>query len=235
MMRHSQFIMRAVAIWGSVVVLTGVTARAFEVPTSNRGPIAAQRPVVKADVSTPRPEKQVADGADEFKPASSRPSGATSTTAVGGTAEWLKDPFRHLASDMADVVADLGKEETHVPATQTQPRVLSRLDVLVEMLEKACKKGGGGAAGANPTRPADVSTLGGGPGGRGPLRNPDQSRKNWASLTPKEREKVLQSQSQGFPPGYEDLLAEYFRRLAQGETPAEMKASGEKSSGPAGR
>jgi len=119
---------------------------------------------------------------------------------------------------MAGVVADLGRSETHIPATETQPRILSRLDVLVEVLEKACKKGGGGAAGNNPSNPANVSTLGGGPGKRGPLINPDDSRRKWASLTPKEREKILQAQAQGFPPGYEDLLSEYFRRLAQGET-----------------
>jgi hypothetical protein len=123
---------------------------------------------------------------------------------------WLKDPFRYLQSNMVEVIEDLAASETHVPAEVTEPKIISRLDVLIEMLEKQCKKGGGG----NPNRPLPRSILAGGPGGQGDLNAPRNSRRKWAELTPKERERILQSKTEGFPVGYEDLLSEYFRRLA---------------------
>ncbi|MEQ8854097.1 hypothetical protein [Gimesia sp.] len=127
---------------------------------------------------------------------------------------WLKDPFKNIQTDVKSVINDFDQGQTEKPARTTQPRIISRLDTLIEMLEKSCKKGGGGA-GANPSRPANASTLGKGPGGQGDLRAPDKKGRNWADLTPKQREKILQSRTEGFPPGYEDILADYFRRLAR--------------------
>ena len=51
----------------------------------------------------------------------------------------------------------------------------------------------------------------------GELRAADKSGRDWAKLTPKERERILQSRDEGFPPGYEDVLADYFRRISRGE------------------
>lgn len=129
---------------------------------------------------------------------------------------WLKDPFKNIQTDVKSVIDDFDHGQTKKPAKTTQPRIISRLDTMIEMLEKSCKKGGG-AAGANPTRPANSSTLGKGPGGQGDLRAPDKKGRNWADLTPKQREKILQSRTEGFPPGYEDILADYFRRLARNQ------------------
>lgn len=129
---------------------------------------------------------------------------------------WLKDPFKNIQTDVKSVIDDFDHGRTKKPAKTTQPRIISRLDTLVEMLEKSCKKGGG-AAGANPSRPANSSTLGKGPGGQGDLRAPEKKGRNWADLTPKQREKILQSRTEGFPPGYEDILADYFRRLARNQ------------------
>jgi hypothetical protein len=188
---------------------------------SDRPPIEAPRPgaVASGGAAAAETTGLIPDGAEEFMPSKGK-AAKTGTDALGGNEEWMEDPFKNIGSDMKTIVSDLGATETHVPSTETQPRVLSRLDVLIAQLEKACKKGGGGAAGGNPTSPANKSTLGGGPGGKGELRAPGDSRKKWAELTPKEREKILQSQTQGFPAGYEDLLAEYFRRLSQGKTVA---------------
>ncbi|QDV16289.1 hypothetical protein Pan153_09160 [Gimesia panareensis] len=129
---------------------------------------------------------------------------------------WLKDPFKNIQTDVKSVIDDFDHGQTKKPAKTTQPRIITRLDTLIEMLEKSCKKGGG-AAGANPSRPANSSTLGKGPGGQGDLRAPDKKGRNWADLTPKQREKILQSRTEGFPPGYEDILADYFRRLARNQ------------------
>lgn len=140
---------------------------------------------------------------------------------------WLKDPFKNIQTDVKSVITDFDKGQTTQPAKTTQPRIISRLDMLVEMLEKSCKKGGG-AAGANPSRPANSSTLGKGPGGQGELKAPEKKGRNWADLTPKQREKILQSRTEGFPPGYEDILADYFRRLARNQAVDKSKTTPEK-------
>ncbi|HAH44104.1 hypothetical protein [Gimesia sp.] len=140
---------------------------------------------------------------------------------------WLKDPFKNIQTDVKSVITDFDEGQTTQPAKTTQPRIISRLDTLVEMLEKSCKKGGGGA-GANPSRPANSSTLGKGPGGQGELKAPDKKGRNWADLTPKQREKILQSRTEGFPPGYEDILADYFRRLARNQAVDKSETTPEK-------
>src|SRR5689334_15357537 len=45
--------------------------------------------------------------------------------------DWLKDPFRHLQTDMVSVIDDLADGEIHTPAAITQPKIISRLDTLV--------------------------------------------------------------------------------------------------------
>lgn len=130
--------------------------------------------------------------------------------AVVDSRGWLKDPFRHLQSDMVDVIEDLAEGETKFPAEVSEPKIISRLDTLIELLEKQCNGGRGGAGG----RPLQRSVLAGGPGGQGALNAPRNSQRKWAELTAKERERILQSRTEGFPPGYEEILGEYFRRLA---------------------
>ncbi|QDU11220.1 hypothetical protein [Gimesia aquarii] len=139
---------------------------------------------------------------------------------------WLKDPFKNIQTDVKSVINDFDKGQTKQPVKTTQPRIITRLDTLIEMLEKSCK--GGGGAGSNPTRPANSSTLAGGPGGQGKLKAPDKKGRNWADLTPKQREKILQSRTEGFPPGYEDILTDYFRRLARNQAVEKNKTSSER-------
>jgi hypothetical protein len=146
------------------------------------------------------------------------------------SSDWLKDPFRHLQTDMVDVIDDLGNGETHTPAHVTEPKILSRLDVLIKILEKQCKKGGGG----NGRMPLRRSMLARGPGGVGDLNAPRNSRRKWAELTPKERERILQSRTEGFPAGYEEILGEYYRRLATEDSvraiaPSAAKPAAEKA------
>lgn len=140
--------------------------------------------------------------------------------------EWLKDPFLVLDMEMEAVVTDFGEGKPKPPAVSTQPRIVSRFDTLIEMLEKKCS--GSGPGGRSPVKPADSSTLSKGPGGMGELAAPKKNGKGYEDLTPKEREKILQSTTEGFPPGFEDVLADYFRRLSKAEesAPAEPADKG---------
>jgi hypothetical protein len=139
--------------------------------------------------------------------------------------DWLKDPFRHLQTDMVEIVDDLADGQTHTPAHVSQPKIISRLDMLIELLEKQCKSGGGGG---NPNSPLRRSVLAGGPGGIGDLNAPRNIRRKWAELTPKERERILQSRTEGFPAGYEEILGEYYRRLATEDSVRAIAPSGQK-------
>jgi hypothetical protein len=47
------------------------------------------------------------------------------------------------------------------------------------------------------------------------LHDPAAGTRVWGQLPPKEREQILQSQTEGFPPGYESVLASYYNKLAQ--------------------
>ena len=129
-------------------------------------------------------------------------------------AEWLADPFTTLETDMDSAITDLDDGRTHPPATYTQPLIVDRLDVMIERLERACKKGGSGGGGG--PRGANASILRSGKDQRGPMRAVNQEGRKWAELTPQEREKILQSKTDGFPAGYDDILADYFRKLSRG-------------------
>jgi hypothetical protein len=126
------------------------------------------------------------------------------------------DPLKFLARDMGVVVKDLSVPLTHRPVQVKQERIVSHLDKLIAELEKACKAGGGG--GPNPSRPMADSVIKSGPGGSGEMIDPKQGEKQWGQLPPRQREMIMQSATEGFPPGYEAILQSYFRRLAQEQT-----------------
>ena len=54
-----------------------------------------------------------------------------------------------------------------------------------------------------------------GTGGIGDLVEPGESSKDWAKLSGRERDRILQSMSEGFPPEYRLVLERYYRRLAE--------------------
>jgi hypothetical protein len=141
-----------------------------------------------------------------------------------------EDPLRFLAGDMKNIVGDLGAYKTDKPVQVKEEKVVSELDVLIKALEKACKSGGGG--GGNPTRPLGRSILARGPGGQGDMIDPKQGDKQWASLPAKQREQILQSQTEGFPPGYERILQSYYQRLSEEKLNAETAVPAASRSGP---
>ncbi len=128
------------------------------------------------------------------------------------------DPLTDIALDMEAVVADLSVQETGDATQETQAAIVKKLDALIEQLERELQAGAGSGSGANPQRPLQDSMIIGGPGGIGDLRTPRELGKNWGELPPKERERILQSLTEGFPPHYQRILEHYYRRLAAEQT-----------------
>ena len=62
------------------------------------------------------------------------------------------------------------------------------------------------------------SMISRGTGGVGALVDPRESQKDWAKLSNRERDRILQSMSEGFPPEYRQVLERYYRRLAEEKT-----------------
>lgn len=140
------------------------------------------------------------------------------------------DPLKDLAQDMDAVVRDLAHEQTGRDVQAKQIAIVEKLDKLIALLDEAMKKACSGGAGSsrNPTKPLQDSVIRGGPGGVGELLAPGTSRKDWGNLPPKEREKILNSRTDGFPAGYEAILESYYRRLAE-EQAGEERRGGERT------
>jgi hypothetical protein len=112
------------------------------------------------------------------------------------------------------VVGDLAELKTDHPVQEKQRQVVAKLDEIIMQLEKQKSKSGTGG-GNNPTKPLADSVIAKGPGGIGDLRDPKSGTRNINNLPAKERDAILQSKTEGFPPGYENLLQSYYQRLAQ--------------------
>jgi hypothetical protein len=123
------------------------------------------------------------------------------------------DPLAQITDKMTQIVGDLAGLQTDVPVQDKQKQVVSDLDEIIKQLEQACKAGNGGSR--NPTKPMRDSMIAKGPGGMGELIDPKTGTRNLNNLPPKVRDQIMQSKTEGFPPGYESLLQSYYQRLAQ--------------------
>ncbi len=136
------------------------------------------------------------------------------------------DPISELALEMEEVVIDLSGMTTGEPVQQTQKQIVARLDKLIEELEKESEQQRGGGSGANPSKPMADSMITGGPGGIGDLHAARKTGKQWAELPPHERDRIVQSMTEGFPAHYQKILERYYKRLAE-EKPAGTVEEGE--------
>lgn len=174
---------------------------------SAEGDAAADKPGEDADGASEANEPAEEQPADEEPAEDDEPSPEEQA--------FLQDPFTYLQSDMQSATLDLKEGETKPPADVTQPRILHRLGLLIEQLER--QGAGAGQAGQQVNRPAQQSSLMRGPGGQNEMRAARDDGRDWADLSPKERQKILQSKTDGFPAGYDDILADYFRRVARAQ------------------
>ncbi|HJT32198.1 MAG TPA: hypothetical protein VJ783_09155 [Pirellulales bacterium] len=140
------------------------------------------------------------------------------------------DPIGSIALDMEEVVIDLSGMATGQPTQESQKQIVGKLEKLIEELEQQSQSMQGGASGPNPSRPAADSVIKGGPGGIGDLHAARRMGKQWAELPPHERDRIVQSMTEGFPAHYQKILERYYKRLAE-EKPAgaETDASGDEN------
>jgi hypothetical protein len=138
-------------------------------------------------------------------------------------------PAAAITAKMADVTDELNRKETGKPVQTEQKAIVSDLDKLIASLEKQCEACKGGLKRNNPSRGMDDSRISRGAGGIGTLVDPSESAKDWGKLSERERDRILQSMSEGFPPEYRTVLERYYRRLAEEKrTPAPDAASSAK-------
>ena len=130
-----------------------------------------------------------------------------------------------IANKMTGVVDELGKKVTGTPVQVEQKAIVRDLDDLIASLEKQCEQCRGGLKRNNPRSGMRDSMISSGNGEMGPLINPGDGGKDWGQLSPRERDRILQSMTEGFPPEYRTVLERYYRRLAEEKS---AKSAGEK-------
>jgi hypothetical protein len=149
-----------------------------------------------------------------------------SISAASAQDDLSDNPIADVASDMTVVVRNLSKLNTGKPTQETQKAIVAKLDELIEKLEKECAACKGGRASANPTKPAADSIIRSGPGGQGDLHAAKSGNKKWGELPPHQRDRILQSQTEGFPTHYQQILERYYKRLAEEKSATEPESSG---------
>ncbi|WP_010584949.1 hypothetical protein [Schlesneria paludicola] len=123
------------------------------------------------------------------------------------------NPLEEVTREMKTASDHLGKKATDKPTQKAQEDAVLKLDTLITELEKR-KSGLGNGANPNPTRPAMDSTVRNGPGGMGDLHGARVEGDRWGELPAHERDRILQSLTEGFPPHYQAVLEAYYKRLA---------------------
>ena len=137
-----------------------------------------------------------------------------------------------IASKMGGVVDSLGKKQTGEPVQGEQKAIIRDLDELIAQLEKQCQQCRNGIKRNRPMRGMDDSRISRGQGGIGDLVDPNDGGKGWGKLSDRERDRILQSMTEGFPPEYRTVLERYYRRLAE-EKSAKAAGDGAKAKGAA--
>jgi len=127
-------------------------------------------------------------------------------------------PISSISGKMTNVAGDLSKTITGEPVQTRQKEIVKDLDDLIASLEKECQNCKNGIKNNRPRRGMADSMISRGTGGIGDLVNPQESNKDWAKISPRERDRIIQSMSEGFPPEYRLVLERYYRRLAEEKT-----------------
>jgi hypothetical protein len=133
-----------------------------------------------------------------------------------------------IATKMAGVTDELNRNDTGKPVQTEQKVIVADLDTLIAKLEKQFEDGKGNLKNNRPRRGMDDSRISRGTGGVGSLVDPSDNGKDWAKLSGRERDRIVQSMSEGFPPEYRTVLERYYRRLAEEKGAPAAGAAAEK-------
>jgi hypothetical protein len=163
-----------------------------------------------------------------FAAAAVFPCLAAASVAGAPTKKTPQGPVSSITHKMTGVAVDLGKTQTGEPVQTKEKAVIRDLDELIAELEKQCAACKNGVKRNNPSTPLADSVIRSSTGGIGDLVAPGESNKDWAKLSGRERDRILQSMSEGFPPEYRLVLERYYRRLAE-EKAAPASAESSKS------
>jgi hypothetical protein len=144
-------------------------------------------------------------------------------------------PAVAIAGKMAGVTDELNRKETGKPVQTEQKAIVKDLDDLIAALERQRESRRGNRKRNNPTQGMDDSRISQGTGGIGTLVNAKEIDKDWGKLSDRERDRIMQSMTEGFPPEYRAVLERYYRRLADekggsgtGAAPASKEADATK-------
>ncbi|MEA2630568.1 MAG: hypothetical protein QOE66_787 [Chloroflexota bacterium] len=132
-----------------------------------------------------------------------------------GTGASAQTTMSAISAKMTGVVGELAKPDTGTAVQERQKTIVRDLDELIASLERECEACRGGMKRNNPKNGMNDSMISRGTGGVGTLVDPNQGEKDWAKLSSRERDRILQSMSEGFPPEYRQVLERYYRRLAE--------------------
>ncbi len=122
-------------------------------------------------------------------------------------------PLEDITHDMKVAANHLSKKTTEKPTQAAQDEAVAKLDKLIAELEKERSQMGNSSS-PNPSRPATASNVRSGPGGMGDLHGTRNQGDRWGELPPHERDRILQSLTEGFPPHYQAILESCHKRLA---------------------
>jgi hypothetical protein len=150
-----------------------------------------------------------------------------------------RDPMETIAGKMSQVRDMLERADSGRRNQQTQQEILEQLDDLIALLEEREQPPPGGdddarrarlPPGAEASGPARVSEL---PRDTSVRRRPAKAKIHpsglsdaWGLLPAGEREKLLESFSEGLPERYRQMIREYFMRLAKQRDPRPTTAPG---------
>jgi hypothetical protein len=150
-------------------------------------------------------------------------TGITACLLGVGTSASAQTTMSAISVKMTGVAGELAKPDTGAPVQERQKTIVRDLDELIASLERECEACRGGIKRNNPKSGMNDSMISRGTGGIGALVDPNQSEKDWAKLSRRERDRILQSMSEGFPPEYRQVLERYYRRLAEEKTASSGK------------
>jgi len=147
------------------------------------------------------------------------------------TPTWADAPKpEEIVDRMGGVTESLARKQTGEPVQGEQKQIVRDLDDLIASLERQCEACRNGIKRNNPRSGMRDSMISAGTGGIGDLANPGDGGKDMSQLSARERDRILQSMNEGFPPEYRTVLERYYRRLAE-EKSAKAKGEGAKADG----